>query len=58
MTYLELLEKIEELAEADVIDKTDEVDFDLLVEDEDDWEESWNLDEGFDPYMGEYTWDC
>lgn len=23
---------------------------------EDDWDE--DLDEGFDPYMGEYTWDC
>lgn len=22
----------------------------------DDW--GYNEDEGFDPYMGEYTWDC
>ena len=28
-------------------------------ENEHDWdEEPYNLDEGFDPYMGEYTWDC
>lgn len=28
-------------------------------EEEEDWdEEPFNLDEGFDPYMGEYTWDC
>jgi predicted RNA-binding Zn-ribbon protein involved in translation (DUF1610 family) len=27
-------------------------------DEDEDWEEPWNLDEGFDPYMGEYTWDC
>ena len=24
----------------------------------DDFEEAFNEDEGFDPYMGEYTFDC
>ena len=27
-------------------------------EDEDDFEPSYNEDEGFDPYMGDYSWDC
>lgn len=27
-------------------------------EEEEDDEPDFNLDEGFDPYMGEYTWDC
>lgn len=27
-------------------------------EDEDDFEPSYNEDEGFDPYMGCYSWDC
>lgn len=26
--------------------------------DEDDLEPSYNEDEGFDPYMGDYSWDC
>lgn len=25
---------------------------------EDDFEPSYNEDEGFDPYMGDYSWDC
>lgn len=25
---------------------------------EDDFEPSYNEDEGFDPYMGDYNWDC
>lgn len=27
-------------------------------EEEEDYEPGYNLDEGFDPYMGCYTWDC
>ena len=27
-------------------------------EDEDDFEPSYNEDEGFEPYMGCYSWDC
>lgn len=27
-------------------------------EDEEDYEPDYDLDAGFDPYMGEYTWDC
>lgn len=27
-------------------------------EDEEEEEEPFDLDMGFDPYMGEYTWDC
>ena len=27
-------------------------------EDEPDYDWGYNEDEGFDPYMGEYTWDC
>lgn len=25
---------------------------------DDDCEPSWNEDEGYDPYMGDYSWDC
>lgn len=41
------------------------MDYEELYEDEyeteddgsyDDW--GYNEDEGFDPYLGEYTWDC
>lgn len=29
-----------------------------IATDEDDFEPSYNEDEGFDPYMGDYSWDC
>ena len=25
---------------------------------EDEWEPDWDIEEGFDPYMGDYSWDC
>jgi len=32
---------------------------DVIEEDYDAWDDwGYNEDEGFDPYMGEYTWDC
>lgn len=27
-------------------------------EEEDDLEPSFDIEEGFDPYMGDYSWDC
>ena len=32
--------------------------FEDYLEDEDDGEPDYDLDEGFDPYLGDYTWDC
>ena len=33
--------------------------YEEMYEDENDYTDwGFNEDEGFDPYMGEYTWDC
>lgn len=32
--------------------------FNSMEEEDEDFEPNYNEDEGFDPYMGEYTWDC
>ena len=31
---------------------------DVFGEEDPDYDWGYNEDEGFDPYMGEYTWDC
>lgn len=31
---------------------------DMWISSDEDDEPSYNEDEGFDPYMGDYTWDC
>ena len=52
-------EEFETFAEADAYIEESGCAEDLWVEsDEDDYEPSYNEDEGFDPYEGCYTWDC
>lgn len=52
-------EEFETFAEADAYIEESGCAEDLWIEsDEDDYEPSYNEDEGFDPYEGCYTWDC
>ena len=59
MSDMGVEEEFDSFEEADnYIDMNGDPSMLWIATDEDDFEPSCNEDEGFDPYMGDYSWDC
>lgn len=59
MSDMGIEEEFDSFEEADnYIDMNGDPSMLWIATDEDDFEPSYNEDEGFDPYMGDYSWDC
>ena len=59
MSDMGIEEEFDSFEEADnYIDMNGDPSMLWIETDEDDFEPSYNEDEGFDPYMGGYSWDC